>query len=86
MIQSALAEERAITQDTKTRHLVHTWRGTDVPGVSRQGAATPSAPVCVSSLRIGREPHLLGTRRLGKTPARDEEEEDAEPSRLRSLR
>lgn len=25
-----LAEERAITQDTETRHLVHTWQDTDV--------------------------------------------------------
>lgn len=30
MIQSVLAEERAITQDTETRHLVHTWQDTDV--------------------------------------------------------
>lgn len=29
MIQSVLAEERAITQDMKTRHLVHTWQDTD---------------------------------------------------------
>lgn len=30
MIQSALPEERAITHDTETRHLVHTWQDTDV--------------------------------------------------------
>lgn len=30
MIQSVLTEERAITQDTEIRHLVHTWWDTDV--------------------------------------------------------
>lgn len=30
MIRSVLADERAITLDTETRHLVHTWQDTHV--------------------------------------------------------
>lgn len=30
MIQSVLTEERPITQEMETRHLVHTWSDTDV--------------------------------------------------------
>lgn len=44
MIQSVLAQEQAITQDTKNRHLVHTWQDSECSRVGRQSTTTLQLP------------------------------------------
>ncbi len=77
MIQSVLAEQWAITQDTETRHLVHTWQDTDV----LESVGKPLRPHSYSL-------HVCPPRRASAAPVWNQHlvntsKGEPEPSRLR---